>query len=278
MQVKIWGCRGSLPTPGPETVRYGGNTSCVEVSIENGTVLVLDAGSGIRPLGLELLRRGVRSVHLLLTHLHLDHLEGLRLFAPLFDEQATLEIWGPRSPLFSLQERIARAFSPPLFPIDLRRVPAAVRFHDVPRQPWAIDGASVSAELVVHPGPTLGFRIETASSSLAYLPDHEPALGGEIARTSSDWISCSCTTPSTAKANTASESAGATPASGTRSRSRVRPAWAVSSSSITTHLIRTRSSSGCKRMRERSPATTANHPPSHTKEWSSTSASSVAWK
>src|SRR5438093_11841807 len=116
MQVTIWGCRGSLPTPGPETVHYGGNTSCVEVSLPNGTVLVLDAGSGIRPLGLELLRRGTRSVHLLLTHLHLDHLEGLRFFAPLFFTGTTLEIWGPRSPLFSLEERIVRSFSPPLFP------------------------------------------------------------------------------------------------------------------------------------------------------------------
>src|SRR5689334_11429447 len=117
MHATIWGCRGSIPTPGRDTVRYGGNTSCVEVSFSNGTVLVLDAGSGIRPLGVELLRRRVRSVHLLLTHLHLDHLEGLRFFAPLFVAGMTLEIWGPRSPLFSLQERIARSFSPPLFPI-----------------------------------------------------------------------------------------------------------------------------------------------------------------
>jgi phosphoribosyl 1,2-cyclic phosphodiesterase len=189
MHVRIWGCRGSLPTPGRETVRYGGNTSCVEVSLPNGTVLVLDAGSGIRPLGLELLQRRARSVHLLLTHLHLDHLEGLRFFAPLFVTGMTLEIWGPRSPLFSLQERIARSFSPPLFPIDLRRVPATVRFHDVPRESWEIDGMLLTAELVAHPGPTLGFRIETATSSLAYLPDHEPALGGSIARTSPDWIS-----------------------------------------------------------------------------------------
>jgi phosphoribosyl 1,2-cyclic phosphodiesterase len=189
MHVTIWGCRGSLPTPGADTVQYGGNTSCVEVSLPNGAALVLDAGSGIRPLGVELLRRRTRSIHILLTHLHLDHLEGLRFFAPLFVTGVTLEIWGPRSPLFSLQERIARSFSPPLFPIDLRSVPAAVHFHDVPREPWTIDGTSLSAELIAHPGPTLGFRIETATSSVAYLPDHEPAFGGPIARTSPDWIS-----------------------------------------------------------------------------------------
>jgi phosphoribosyl 1,2-cyclic phosphodiesterase len=189
MRLTIWGCRGSFPTPGPDTVRYGGNTSCVEVSLDNGTVLVLDAGTGIRRLGLELLDRGTRRVRLFLTHLHLDHLEGLRFFAPLWDERVKVDIWGPRSPLLSLRERIARSFSPPLFPVDLRDVPAQVTFHDVPRQRWTVEGASLAASLVVHPGPTVGFRIETATSSFAYLPDHEPALAGRIADRSTDWIS-----------------------------------------------------------------------------------------
>jgi phosphoribosyl 1,2-cyclic phosphodiesterase len=189
MRLTIWGCRGSVPTPGPDTVRYGGNTSCVEVSLDNGTNLVLDAGTGIRRLGFDLLDRGARRVHLLLTHLHLDHLEGLRFFAPLWDERVTLDIWGPPSPLLTLRERISRSFSPPLFPIDLREVPARVTFHDVPRQPWTVDGARLLADLVVHPGPTVGFRIETVTSSFAYLPDHEPALAGTIAARSRDWIS-----------------------------------------------------------------------------------------
>jgi phosphoribosyl 1,2-cyclic phosphodiesterase len=188
MRLTIWGCRGSVPTPGPDTFRYGGNTSCVEVSLDDGTILVLDAGTGIRALGFDLLERGARRVHLLLTHLHLDHLEGLRFFAPLWDERVTLDVWGPPSPVSSLQERIARSFSPPLFPIDLREVPAQVTFHDVPREPWTVDGTRLVADLVAHPGPTVGFRIETATSSFAYLPDHEPALAG-IADRSRDWIS-----------------------------------------------------------------------------------------
>jgi len=189
MRLTIWGCRGSVPTPGPGTFRYGGNTSCVEVSsLDDGTILVLDAGTGIRALGFNLLDRGARRVHLLLTHLHLDHLEGLRFFAPLWDERVTLDIWGPPSPVSSLQERIARSFSPPLFPIDLREVPAQVTFHDVPREPWTVDGTRLVADLVAHPGPTVGFRIETETSSFAYLPDHEPALAG-IADRSRDWIS-----------------------------------------------------------------------------------------
>jgi phosphoribosyl 1,2-cyclic phosphodiesterase len=189
MRLTIWGCRGSVPCPGEDTVRYGGNTSCVEVSLDDGTTLVLDAGTGIRRLGDELMARGVRHVNLFLTHLHLDHVEGLRFFTPMWDEDIAVDIWGPPSPVHSLRERIARAFSPPLFPVELGDVPARVTFHDVPRERWTVDGASLTADLVAHPGPTVGFRIETATSSFAYVPDHEPALCGPIAGRSTEWLS-----------------------------------------------------------------------------------------
>jgi phosphoribosyl 1,2-cyclic phosphodiesterase len=188
MQLKIWGCRGSVPSPGPTTVVCGGNTSCVELSLDDGTVLVLDAGTGIRDLGDDLVERGVRRIHLLLTHLHLDHVEGLRFFGPMWDKNVVLDVWGPPSTVLSLEDSIARTFSPPLFPIDLGVVPAQVAFHDAPRQPWKVESALVTAALVVHPGPTLGYRIEADGSTIAYLPDHEPALTG-IEERSSDWIS-----------------------------------------------------------------------------------------
>jgi phosphoribosyl 1,2-cyclic phosphodiesterase len=189
MRLKIWGCRGSVPTPGPDTVDCGGNTSCVEVCLSDGGVLVLDAGTGIRELGFELMERGARRIQLLLTHLHLDHLEGLRFFGPLWDSRVSVDIWGPPSPVLSLEERIARSFSPPLFPVDLSDVPAQVTFHDVPREPWTIHGASLWADLVVHPGPTVGFRIEENGASVAYIPDHEPAFVGAIAGKPLDWLS-----------------------------------------------------------------------------------------
>jgi len=188
VRVKIWGCRGSLPAPGPAMVEYGGNTSCIEVLAGGEEVLVLDAGTGIRELGIDLLGRGTRRIHLFLTHLHLDHLEGLRFFAPLWDAGVSLEIWGPRSPVLPLRERILRAFSPPLFPLDLRDVPATITFHDLPGEAWHHAGATLYSDLVLHPGPTLGFRVEIDGSSLAYLPDHEPALAGIEGR-SLDWIS-----------------------------------------------------------------------------------------
>src|SRR6478609_11658044 len=172
VRLTIWGCRGSVPTPGPETIEYGGNTSCVELALDDGRVVVLDAGSGIRRLGSELVRRGTRRIHLFLTHLHLDHLEGLRFFAPLWDANVSLEIWGPRSPVQSLRERILRGFSPPLFPLDFRDVPARITFHDLPAEPWRAEGVSLFSGLVLHRGPTVGFRLETVTSSVAYLPDH----------------------------------------------------------------------------------------------------------
>jgi phosphoribosyl 1,2-cyclic phosphodiesterase len=189
MRLTIWGCRGSIPAPGPETVNYGGNTSCIEVSLGDGTVLVLDAGTGIRELGNDLQERGTQRIHLLLTHLHLDHLEGLRFFAPLFDDRVTIDVWGPRSPVETLQTRIRRSFSPPLFPIDLHEIPARLTFHDAPKEPWSVEGATLTSALVMHPGPTVGYRIEADGAILAYVPDHEPALTGNFAQLSRDWIS-----------------------------------------------------------------------------------------
>jgi ribonuclease BN (tRNA processing enzyme) len=187
MRATVWGCRGSLAAPGPATVRYGGNTSCVEVRLEDGTLLVLDAGTGIRPLGAGTFADG--PIHLLLTHFHLDHLEGLGFFAPFWRSETELHIWGPPSPLHSLEERIARYLSPPLFPIELADSPASLTFHDVPEEPWQLGSARITAAHVSHPGPTLGYRIEERGQVLAYLPDHEPALGMELSSLSPDWVS-----------------------------------------------------------------------------------------
>src|SRR4029450_6408609 len=107
MRVKVWGARGSVPSPGPETIRYGGNTSCVQVTLTDGSIIVLDAGTGIRSLGLALTSQQPR-LHILLTHLHLDHIQGLVFFAPAFRPQSEIVVWGPASPEGSRQDRIAR--------------------------------------------------------------------------------------------------------------------------------------------------------------------------
>lgn len=189
MRVKVWGCRGSLAVPGADTVRYGGNTSCVSVRGSAGEVLVLDAGTGMRPLGIELQAEGVQEVHVLLSHLHLDHLQGLGFFRPLFDADTDVHIWGPASPVLSLAERIATYLSPPLFPVRLADIPARVTFHDAPEEPLMIGGLSVRASLVTHQGPTVGYRVEEGSRSVVYLPDHEPGLGVDVALQPVDWLS-----------------------------------------------------------------------------------------
>ena len=188
MKVKLWGTRGSIPAPGPETIRYGGNTSCVGVTLADGSMLALDAGTGIRCLGLAQPDEPTR-LHILLTHLHLDHIQGLVFFAPAFRPQTEIVIWGPASPEASLRDRIARYISAPLSPVEVRELPCDVSFRHCPESEWEIGSARIRAASVSHRGPTLGYRIDDGDSSLAYIPDHEPALGADLDQLEEDWIS-----------------------------------------------------------------------------------------
>jgi phosphoribosyl 1,2-cyclic phosphodiesterase len=189
VKIRVWGCRGSLAAPGADTIRYGGNTSCVEIRSAGGEAVVLDAGTGMRPLGVLMADEGIKRVHLLLTHLHLDHLQGLGFFRPLFRPDVEVHIWGPPSPVQPLAERIATYLSPPLFPVRLADIPSQLSFHDAPEVPVQIGDLTMRASLVTHQGPTVGYRIEEAGRAAVYLPDHEPGVGGDLADQPADWIS-----------------------------------------------------------------------------------------
>ena len=189
MNLRVWGSRGSIASPGTGTERYGGNTSCVEVHPPGCDTVILDAGTGIRELGVRLVEEGAERMFLLLTHLHVDHLEGLGMFEPIWRPQTELHIWGPASPLASLEERIAKYFSPPLFPVHLSEVPATIEYHDASESEWQIDGARFSSTAIIHPGPTVGYRIESGDRTVAYLTDHEPALGADLEADEAEWIS-----------------------------------------------------------------------------------------
>jgi phosphoribosyl 1,2-cyclic phosphodiesterase len=188
MKVKVWGARGSVPAPGPEMNRYGGNTSCVEVTLADGETLILDAGTGIRNLGVTL-GATLTKINILLTHLHLDHIQGLMFFSPCFHSGSEITIWGPASPEASLEDRVARYISAPLSPVEVRELPCDVAFRDTPATEWEIGGATIRAEAVTHRGPTLGYRITDGDQTLCYIPDHEPALGAPLDNLEPEWIS-----------------------------------------------------------------------------------------
>jgi phosphoribosyl 1,2-cyclic phosphodiesterase len=175
MQVTFWGTRGSIATSGSDTERYGGDTSCVVVhGPDPGHLVVLDAGSGIRRLGLAV-GPEVEHIDLLLSHLHLDHIVGLGFFEPLFQAGRTITIWGPPAAV-PLVERLGRYLSPPLFPVRLRDLACDLELHDATEAPFSCGAFTIRAAPLIHPDSAVGYRIEAEGQALAYLPDHEPAL------------------------------------------------------------------------------------------------------
>jgi phosphoribosyl 1,2-cyclic phosphodiesterase len=188
MKIRFWGVRGSVPVPNRRMLGHGGNTSCVEVTLQDGTEIILDAGTGMRELG-AIRAPEDKTVEVLLTHLHLDHIQGLLFFPALFDPDATVTVYGPPAPGPSLEQRLGRYLSAPLSPLDLRELPARVEFAACPYAAWKVGTATITAAIVAHRGVTLGYRITEGATSLCYLPDHEPALGTDLRDAQPGWIS-----------------------------------------------------------------------------------------
>lgn len=187
MKITLSGTRGSVGRAGPETAGYGGDTSCVLVTADDGSMLVLDAGSGIGRLN-SMFDPPPERIDILLTHLHMDHIQGLGFFRPIFEPSVHTHIWGPASSTRDLGERLGRYLSPPLFPVRLRDLEA---LHTIDLMPGEteIGPFRVTADFVIHPGPTLGYRIEADGRSVAYVPDHEPALGSAVFPKPPEWTS-----------------------------------------------------------------------------------------
>lgn len=187
MIIKVWGCRGSLPSPGPENIIYGGNTSCVQVLYKD-TCVILDGGSGIQRLG-KFLNPKIKEVHILLTHLHIDHTMGLGFFQPLYHPDITVHLWGPSTTVEPLLHRLRRYFSPPLFPVRMNELPNHPVIHEIDNSEFMIGELKIKSEYICHPGPTLGFRIDDGECVFTYLPDHEPFLGSANFPYDPEWTS-----------------------------------------------------------------------------------------
>lgn len=175
MRLKFWGTRGSLPTPGKDTVRYGGNTPCVEVRLQHDELVIFDAGSGIRGLGDALMARGESvKAFLAITHPHWDHIQGFPFFKPVFISGNEFTIIGAESKGVTLRQMIASQMDKAYFPVQLNELKAKINFRPIKEETIHVFNAGLSSIFVNHPAFALGFRLSVAGRSMVYISDNEP--------------------------------------------------------------------------------------------------------
>jgi phosphoribosyl 1,2-cyclic phosphodiesterase len=193
MKVRFWGVRGSFPVPGPETNRYGGNTSCVAVRIpDGGPYIIIDAGTGLRKLGKDMMQAefgtGAGSAHLLVSHTHWDHIQGLPFFKPLSASGNRFCVYGAAQGGVPLQEILRRQMDPMVFPIPLEALAAKLEVNDITEGGFPLRDFEVQTFRLRHPGTTLGYRLQPARGGrdVAYVTDNELGSGGTYP-VSPDW-------------------------------------------------------------------------------------------
>jgi len=173
MRIRVWGTRGSIPVSGPEYMRYGGDTTCFEVTAADGEVLIVDAGTGIRGLGNRLAREGDPAVNLLFTHAHWDHLLGFPFFKPLYDPSARIALYGCLCSQSSVREMISGTMNPPNFPVSLKDTHAEVIFHDYPLEDFQLGSVTVTPVVLSHTNTGIGYRFTENGRRVVILTDNE---------------------------------------------------------------------------------------------------------
>jgi phosphoribosyl 1,2-cyclic phosphodiesterase/CheY-like chemotaxis protein len=190
-RIRLWGVRGSIPVPGKSTVRYGGNTSCVEVRAD-GEIIILDAGSGIRLLGLALDKEfGPRSMKLtlLISHTHWDHIQGLPFFSPAYNQKNLIRVLGYEGARAGLAKILASQMETQFFPVSLRQLPSHLAIEELKEMEFRVGPVEVRSKFANHPGICVGYRLATSSGSIAYFPDNEPYEELKLRLASRDGIS-----------------------------------------------------------------------------------------
>lgn len=178
--VRFWGVRGSIPCPGPETLRYGGNTSCVEVRF-NEHLLIFDAGSGLKRLGDILTLPSPHPFYLFFSHTHLDHIYGLPFFAPVYHPSTQIQVWaGHLAEGQDLRSVVHRIIAHPFFPVDPGAMSAQLSFHDFRAGDalHLIEGLTIRTAPLNHPGGATGYRVEAGGRSICYITDTEHRSDG----------------------------------------------------------------------------------------------------
>jgi phosphoribosyl 1,2-cyclic phosphodiesterase len=192
LRVQFWGTRGSIPTPGRNTVRYGGNTPCVELRTSEGWLIILDAGTGIRELGRSLISRanGARITgDIFLTHAHWDHIQGIPFFGPIFQRGNHFTIWGAKALQTSIGRVVRDQMAPVVFPVAFEELDATIDFSEIAEECRQGNGYEVRAYQVRHPGGALGYRFSEQHDdhrALVYISDNELGLGAKY-DTRADW-------------------------------------------------------------------------------------------
>jgi phosphoribosyl 1,2-cyclic phosphodiesterase len=188
MKLKFWGVRGSIPVCGKEYLKYGGSTTCLEIRDKNNDILIVDCGSGVRKLGKEVVKEGIRKIKIIFTHQHTDHVLGFPFFAPIYDKRNEIEVAGCAYNTNGLREIVAKTMRPPSFPVKFDEIDAKFNFVSMRRGGLKMNNIFVFPIELSHPNGGLGYRFEEDGKSIVFLTDNELAYIHPGGRSFNDYI------------------------------------------------------------------------------------------